>query len=60
MPRLCHGHIYLFCFLSFKVLIIRYDNTVSHMMSTCAFVFVIKARDPGKGLPYLLLDMCML
>jgi hypothetical protein len=25
---------------------------VSHMMSTCAFVIVIKARDPGKDLPY--------
>jgi hypothetical protein len=33
---------------------------VSHMMPTCAFVFVIKARDPGKDLPYQLLDMCTL
>jgi hypothetical protein len=41
-----------------EVLIIRYDKMVSHMMPTCAFVFVIKARDPGKDLPYHLLDMC--
>jgi hypothetical protein len=25
---------------------------VSHMMPTCAFVFIIKACDPGKDLPY--------
>jgi hypothetical protein len=42
------------------VLIIRYDKMVSHMMPTCAFVFVIKACDPGKDLPYKQLDMCML
>jgi hypothetical protein len=48
-----------FCFLCFGVLIIRYDKMVSHMMPTCAFVFVIKAHDPGKDLPYLMLDMCM-
>jgi hypothetical protein len=43
-----------------EVLIIRYDKMVSHMMSTCAFVVVIKARDPGKDLPYHSLDMCTL
>ena len=41
-----------FLFFCVKVLIIRYDKMVSHMMPTCAFVFVIKARDPGKDLPY--------
>jgi hypothetical protein len=43
-----------------EVLIIRYDKMVSHMMPTCAFVFVIKACDPGKDLPYHLSDMCTL
>jgi hypothetical protein len=43
-----------------EVLIIRSDKMVGHMMSTCAFVFVIKARDPGKDLPYHSLDMCTL
>jgi hypothetical protein len=43
-----------------EVLIIRYDKMVSHMRPTCAFVFVIKALDPGKDLPYHLLDMCTL
>jgi len=42
------------------VLIIRYDKMVSHMMPTCAFIFVMKARDPGKDLPYHSLDMCTL
>jgi hypothetical protein len=36
-----------------EVLIIRYDKMVSHMMPTCAFVFVMKAHDPEKDLPYL-------
>jgi hypothetical protein len=49
-----------FLFSEVEVLIIRYDKMVSHMMPTCAFVFVIKARDPGKDLPYHLLDMCTL
>jgi hypothetical protein len=48
-----------FCFYV-EVLIIRYDKMVSHMMSICAFTFVIKAHDPGKDLPYQLLDMCKL
>jgi hypothetical protein len=43
-----------------EVLIIRYDKMVSHMMPTCALVFVIKARDPEKDLPYHKLDMCTL
>jgi hypothetical protein len=43
-----------------EVLIIRYDKMISHMMPTCAFVFVIKAHDPGKDRPYSLLDTCML
>jgi hypothetical protein len=43
-----------------EVLIIRYDKMVSHMTSICAFVFVIKACDPGKDLPYHSLDMCTL
>jgi hypothetical protein len=43
-----------------EVLIIRYDKMVSHMMPTCAFLFVIKAHDPGKDLPYLISNMCML
>jgi hypothetical protein len=51
---------YLFCFFCIEVLIIRYDKMVSHMMPTCAFVFVIKARDPGKDLPYLISDMSTL
>jgi hypothetical protein len=51
---------YIFLFSEVEVFIIRYDKMVSHMMPTCAFVFVIKARDPGKDLPYHLLDMCML
>jgi hypothetical protein len=38
----CHGRVYLFCFSVFEVLIIRYDKMVSHMMPTCAFIFVIK------------------
>jgi hypothetical protein len=49
-----------FLFSEVEVLIIRYDKMVSHMMPTCAFVFVIKARDLGKDLPYHSLDMCML
>jgi hypothetical protein len=40
-----------FLFFCVEVLIIRYDKMVSHMMPTCAFVFVIKACDPGKDLP---------
>jgi hypothetical protein len=43
-----------------EVLIIRYDKMVSHMMPTCAFVFITKAHDPGMDLPHLLLDMCTL
>ena len=35
-----------------EVLIIRCDKMVSHMTPTCAFVFVIRASDPGKDLPY--------
>jgi hypothetical protein len=51
---------YIFLFFCVGVLIIRYDKMVSHMMPTCAFIFVIKARDPGKDLPYYSLDMCTL
>jgi hypothetical protein len=36
------------------------DKMVSHMMPTCAFIFVMKARDPGKDLPYHSVDMCTL
>jgi hypothetical protein len=43
---------YIFSVFCVEVLIIRYDKMVSHMMQTCAFVFVIKAHDPGKDLPY--------
>ena len=50
----------VFLFFCVKVLIIRYDKMVSHMMPTCAFIFVIKACDPGKDLPYHSLDMCTL
>jgi hypothetical protein len=49
-----------FLFFCVEVLIIRYDKMVSHMMPTCAFVFVIKAHDPGKDLPYYPLNMCTL
>jgi hypothetical protein len=49
-----------FLFFCIEVLIIRYDKMVSHMMPTCAFIFVIKARDPGKDLPCHSLDMCTL
>jgi hypothetical protein len=59
MPIVTDAYIF-FCFFCIKVLIIRYDKMVSHMMPKCAFVFVIKARDPGKDLPYRQLDMCML
>jgi hypothetical protein len=52
--------VYIFSVFCVRVLIIRYDKMVSHMMPTCAFVFVIKARDPGKDLPYHLVDMCTL
>jgi hypothetical protein len=52
--------VYIFFVFWVEVLIIRYDKMVSHMMPTCAFAFAIKARDPGKDLPYLILDMCML
>jgi hypothetical protein len=45
-----HVSFSVFCI---EVLIIRYDKMVSHMMPTCAFVFVMKAHDPGKDLPYL-------
>jgi hypothetical protein len=41
-----------FLFFCVEVLIIRYDKMVSHMMPTCAFIFVIKACDPEKDLPY--------
>jgi hypothetical protein len=51
---------YIFSVFCVEVLIIRYNKMVSHMMPTCAFVFVIKAHDPGKDLPYHLLDMSML
>jgi hypothetical protein len=43
-----------------EVLIIRYDKMVSHMMSTCAFVFIMKAQNPEKDLPYSSLDTCIL
>jgi hypothetical protein len=56
----CHGRVYLFLFFCVEVLIIRYDKMVSHMMLTCAFIFVIKARGPGKDLPYHSIDMCTL
>jgi hypothetical protein len=56
MSRTCIS----FLFFCVEVLIIRYDKMVSHMMPTCAFVFVIKAHDPGKDLPYYLVDICML
>jgi hypothetical protein len=42
---------YIFFCFCVGVFIIRYDKMVSHMMPTCAFVFVIKACDPGKDLP---------
>jgi hypothetical protein len=51
MTTLSQMHI-SFSVFCVEVLIIRYDKMVSHMMLTCAFVFIIKARDPGKDLPY--------
>jgi hypothetical protein len=49
-----------FLFFCVKVLIIRYDKMVSHMMPTCALYSSSKAREPGKDLPYHSLDMCTL
>jgi hypothetical protein len=43
-----------------KVLIIRCDKMVSHMMPTCALYSSSKARNPGKDLPYHALDTCTL
>jgi hypothetical protein len=51
---------YIFSVFYIEVLIIRYDKMVSHMMPTCAVIFIIKACDPGKDLPYIISDMCML
>jgi hypothetical protein len=56
----CHGRVYLFLFFCVKVLIIRYDKMVSHMMPTCALYSSPRACDPEKDLPYQLLDMCTL
>jgi hypothetical protein len=51
---------YIFSVFCVRVLIIRYDKMVSHMTSTCALYLSLKACDPGKDLPYLIVDMCTL
>jgi hypothetical protein len=56
----CHGCVYLFLFSVLESLSLDMIRWLSHMMLTCAFVFVIKACDPEKDLPYHHSDMCML
>jgi hypothetical protein len=43
---------YIFSVFYIEVLIIRYDKIVSHMIPTCAIIFIIEAHDPGKDLPH--------